>query len=78
MNFTFRPIFSLKLEFFLQMLQMPILASGDEFSFSPNADIELQKDEYRPLQDKKMESACDELTFLRKDNSTSECFHIAE
>jgi len=78
MYFTLRFIFSLKLEFFLQMLQMPILASGDEFSFSPNADIELQKDEYRPLQDKKMESACDELTFLRKDNSISECFHIAE
>jgi len=57
---------------------MRILASVDEFSFSPNADIELQKDEYIPLQDKKMESACDELTFLRKDNSISECFHIAE
>jgi hypothetical protein len=78
MYFTLRFIFSLKLEFFLQMLQMRILASVDEFSFSPNADIELQKDEYIPLQDKKMESACDELTFLRKDNSISECFHIAE
>jgi len=60
------------------MLQMLILASVDEFSLSPKADIELQKDEYKPLQDKKMESTCDELTFLRKDNSISECFHIAE